>query len=216
MVKFSGADGSPAVQRWADLLVSEHLALESAATLPGVEAAKSRIVTYEGRTFLEVERFDRHGMFGRSALNSLSTLDAALIGEGSTNWPQLAARFATAGLIAPDDEARIQHLWWFGRLIANTDMHTGNLSFRPQKLLLLAPAYDMLPMLYAPLPGGEVPVRSFEPPLPLPPQKPVWAVACAAALRFWNHASQDARISKEFRDICASNARRLKQVADRL
>ena len=35
LVKFSGADGSPAVQRWSDLLVCEHLALECAATLPG-------------------------------------------------------------------------------------------------------------------------------------------------------------------------------------
>jgi len=119
-----------------------------------LEAAKSRIVTYEGCTFLEVERFDRHGMFGRSALCSLATLDAALIGDGSTDWPRLAARFATAFLLTPDDEARIQHVWWFGRLIANTDVYTGNFSFRPQGSLTLAPAYYMLPMLYAPLPGG--------------------------------------------------------------
>lgn len=46
-------------------------------------------------------------------------------------------------------------------LIANTDRHYGNIS-----LLLdgddwaLAPAYDMLPMLYAPV-GGELVARSF-------------------------------------------------------
>ena len=216
LVKFSGADGSPAVRRWADLLVCEHLALECVATLPGIQAAKSRIVTHGGRTFLEVERFDRHGMFGRSRLSSLSTLSAALLGDGSTDWTRLATRFAAAGLLAPDDVERIQHLWWFGRLIANTDMHTGNLSFRPQGSLMLAPAYDMLPMLYAPLPGGEIPTRQFEPPLPLPPERPVWDAACAAALSFWNRASQDARIGEEFKRMCASNAKRLRQCADRV
>ncbi len=216
LVKFSGADGSAAVRRWSDLLVSEHLALECAATLPGIAAAKSRIATHEGRSFLEVERFDRHGMFGRSRLSSLATLDAALLGDGSTDWARLATRFAALGLVTPADVGRVEHLWWFGRLIANTDMHTGNLSFRPNGPLELAPVYDMLPMLYAPLPGGEVPARSFEPPLPLPPKRPIWATACAAALAFWDRASQDTRISSTFRRICASNARHLRGIADRV
>jgi hypothetical protein len=47
----------------------------------------------------------------------------------------------------------------FGVLIGNTDMHAGNLSFvsehgRPYQL---APAYDMLPMGFAPRTGGEIP-----------------------------------------------------------
>jgi HipA-like C-terminal domain len=216
LVKFSGAEASRAVRRWADLLVCEHLALECAATLPGIEAAKSRIVVHAGRTFLEVERFDRHGAFGRSRLASLTTLNAALLGDSSTDWSRLATRFAALGLLAPDDVARVDHLWWLGRLIANTDMHLGNLSFRPQGPLTLAPAYDMLPMLYAPLRGGELPVRKFEPPLPLPPQKTVWGAACAAAVSFWIQASRDARIGEEFRGICASNARHLQRVTDRL
>ena len=214
LVKFSGADGSPAVRRWSDLLVSEHLALECVATLPGIEAAKSRVVIQDGRTFLEVERFDRHGMFGRSRLNSRKTFNAALLGDSATDWTRLAAGLAAAHLLAPDDVERIQHLWWFGRLIANTDMHTGNLGFRPQGTLRLAPAYDILPMLYAPLRGGEVPGRKLEPPLPLPPQSTVWAAASAAAVSFWSGASQDARIGADFRSVCASNAERLRQVAD--
>jgi hypothetical protein len=216
LVKFSGADESPAVRRWADLLVSEHLALECVATLPGLQAAKSRIVIHAGRTFLEVERFDRHGMFGRSRLSSLTTLNAALLGKGATDWTRLATRFAAAGLQAPQDVQRIAHLWWFGRLIANTDMHTGNLSFHPQGTLLLAPAYDMLPMLYAPLRGGELPTRAFEPPLPLPPERPVWAAACAAAVSFWTRASKDDRISAAFKTVCAANAKRLRQIAERV
>lgn len=216
LVKFSGSDGSSAVRRWADLLVSEHLALECAAALPDVATARSRIVTHAGRTFLEVERFDRHGLFGRSRLSSLGTLDAALLGDGSADWVRLAGRLRGAGLLAPADVERIQRLWWFGRLIANTDMHTGNLSFRPQGTLALAPAYDMVPMLYAPLPGGELPGREFEPPLPLPPQRAVWAQACQAALAFWQRAAQDSRISDAFRVACEGNARRLDGVAQQV
>ena len=215
LVKFSGADGSSAVRRWADLLVCEHLALQCAAMLPGLASARSRILEHGGRTFLEVERFDRHGPFGRSRLNSLATLDAALLGDGSTDWTHLAKRFAAIGLVSSDDLQHIGLLWWFGRLIANSDMHTGNLSFRPQGTLALAPAYDMLPMWYAPLPGGEVPARKFTPPLPLPQQRESWGIACQAALAFWMQAAVDPRISAEFRGICMANAQRLDTLADR-
>ena len=214
LVKFSGADGSAAVRRWSDLLVCEHLALECAATLPAVHSARSRIVAHAGRTFLEVERFDRHGLFGRSRLSSLAVLNPALVGEGSTDWVVLAARLVASGLLADDDMLRVERLWWFGRLIANTDMHTGNLSFRPgQNTLKLAPAYDTLPMLYAPLPGGEVPHREFEPRLPVPAQRGAWGTACAAALLFWSRAADDERISGAFRETCGANARRLQDLA---
>lgn len=216
LVKFSGADGSAAVQRWADLLVCEHLALESAATMPDIAAARSRVLRHGGRTFLELERFDRHGLFGRSRLNTLETINAALLGDGSRDWTRLAGRLVQLGLLAPDDAQRIQHLWWFGRLIANTDMHLGNLSFRPRGTLALAPTYDMLPMLYAPLPGGEVPPRPFEAPLPLPPQRAAWTLAQQAALLFWDRAAQDARISAAFRDIAKANARKLRELAEQV
>lgn len=213
LVKFSGAERSAAVRRWADLLVCEHLALETIAELPGGMAALSRIVEHAGRTFLEVERFDRHGLFGRSRLASLLTLDAALLGAGTSDWTVLAERFRAIGLLDAGPAERIRHLWWFGRLIANADMHTGNLSFVPHGKLMLAPAYDMLPMLYAPLPGGELPTRSFEPALPLPPQRAAWLTAGEAALSFWNRAAADERISAAFRRTCSANARRLRAVA---
>ena len=213
IVKFSGADNAPAVRRWADLLVCEHLALECASVLPGLQSAKSRVVTHAGRTFLEVERFDRHGAFGRSALCSLATLNPAVIGADARDWGKLAARFVEAGLLAGEDGESIEYLWWFGRLIGNTDMHAGNLSFRPQGRLKLAPTYDMLPMMYAPLPGGEVPQRPFAPPLPLPPQREVWMRACRAALAFWERTAADTRISADFRATCEANGQRLEELA---
>ena len=219
LVKFSGADASPAVQRWADLLVAEHIALTCVATLPGGTSASSRLVTCGGRSFLEVERFDRHGAFGRSPLISLAVLDAALLGAGTSDWGQLAARLHAAGLLSADDVLRTEHLWWFGRLIANSDMHLGNLSFRTHGhtgMLSLAPAYDMLPMLYAPLPGGELPARAFKPALPLPAQRAKWMTACAAAIHFWDQVSKDSRVSEGFRKTCGANAHQLRSLRDRL
>lgn len=99
IVKFSGADGSAAVRRWSDLLVCEHLALRALQALPDLAVACSRIVQHAGRTFMESERFDRHGMWGRSPLVSLGTLDQALIGSGSHDWPALAQRLANMGLL---------------------------------------------------------------------------------------------------------------------
>ena len=80
----------------------------------------------------------------------------------------------------------------------------------------LAPAYDMLPMGHAPLPGGEVASRLFSPPLPLPAQRPVWLVACAAALLFWQRAAADTRISAAFRRVCAGHADVLQGLAQRV
>lgn len=234
LVKFSGADGSAAVRRWSDLLVCEHLALEAAAALPGVSAARSRIVQHGERTFLESERFDRHGLFGRSPLVSLGTVDAALVGSGSADWRVPADRLAAAGWLGEASRLGVHHLWWFGRLIANSDMHAGNLAFRPcwadapsaagaraaahaRGALALAPAYDMLPMRFAPLRGGELPAAvQYEPPLPLPPEQAVWKAACAGALSFWRTAASDQRISAGFRSTCAAAAARLADVADRV
>jgi hypothetical protein len=214
LVKFSGADTSATVQRWADLLVCEHLALVHAASLPGVAVARSRVLQHAGRTFMEVERFDRHGEHGRSPLCSLETINAALLGVALSDWLVQAQRLVDAGWLAPEGLAQVAHLWWFGRLIANTDMHAGNLSFVPDAgRLTVAPAYDMLPMLYAPLAGGEVPQREFAPPLPLPAQRAVWLAACAAAQGFWAAAAQDGRISAAFRAVCQQNAARLAEVA---
>lgn len=210
IVKFSGADRSPAVQRWADLLVCEHLALQALGALTGISVASSRIVQHAGRTFLESERFDRHGHWGRSAVVSLSTLDACFIGTRHPGWPELARRLSELGWLHAQQVQQVSLIWWFGRLIGNTDMHTGNLSFVPhQGRLQLAPAYDMLPMMYAPLPGGELAQRTLDPPWAPPGQQDAWRPAGEAALSFWQAAAHDGRISEAFRAHCAVNASRL-------
>ena len=207
LVKFSGSDASAGTQRWSDLLVCEHLAGEVVRERLQVQAAESRVRHAGGRTFLEVTRFDRHGAHGRSPLCSWGSLNAGAVGAGPGPWTAAAKALAVHGWIDADTRARIELLWHFGKLIANTDMHEGNLSFRPG--LALAPAYDMLPMLYAPERGVELPEREFAPLPPIPAEREAWNAARAAAVAFWERAAADARISAEFRAVCAANAQRL-------
>ena len=103
----------------------------------------------------------------------------------------------------------------FGAFIGNTDRHLGNLSygFEGGRVGALAPVYDMLPMAYAPLGGGELPTVNFAPALPLPAERGVWLAACAVATRFWDAAAQDGRISAGFRRVCAENAQVLGRLA---
>lgn len=204
IVKFSGADTSPGTQRWSDLLVCEHLALRILTEQLGIEAPLSAIHRAGGRTFLEVQRFDRHGAFGRSAVCSWAALNAVLVGLPGKPWTAGAASLRAQGLIDVAVEQTIQRIWHFGQLIANADMHDGNLAFRPG--LTLAPVYDMLPMLYAPARGVELPDRAFAPKLPLPTEIAPWRDAARAGMAFWRAAADDARISASFRRVCAGNA----------
>jgi hypothetical protein len=207
IVKFSGAEDSAAVRRWADLLVCEHLALACLEETLGLPAARTRVHGAAGRTFLEVVRFDRVGAHGRRPLCSLAGLNDALLGLRGRSWGEQARRLADQGWLPDRAVEPIRRLWWFGRLIANTDMHDGNLSFFPG--LEMAPAYDMLPMLYAPVRGGEVPQPTFTPALPLPGERDAWLAAAHGACVFWRRAGNDARVSESFRARCQENADRL-------
>lgn len=209
IVKFSGADGSLQEQRWADLLVCEHLALETISDTLQIKAAQSRIYQIDGRTFYEVDRFDRHGEFGRSAICSWSELNAAMFGHTGT-WEDGAEALLHASYISEETAQQIKLLAHFGRLIGNTDMHDGNLAFLSD--LNLAPAYDMLPMMYAPLRGVELVERKFHPALPLPKERSTWIQAAEAALLFWRRVKSDQRISTAFRVIATTNSEHIEHL----
>ncbi len=216
IVKFSGADESAAVRRWSDLLVCEHLALEVIRKSERLKAPLSRVVQSEGRTFFEVERFDRVGELGRIACSSLASLDNAFVGMGSGSWVDAAKRLVQERVIPVDLIDDISLLWWFGKLIANTDMHFGNLTFLMDPEVKLSPAYDMLPMLYAPLAGGEVPERVFQLVLPMPQDEHVWNIAYEMATAFWSSAAKDERVTSGFKAICEANLNALASLYQRV
>jgi hypothetical protein len=158
IVKFSEPENSPVSERWRDLLLAEHLALETLREA-GVPASGTQLIDHGDQRFLQIERFDRIGRLGRRALFSLAALDAEFVGAGSGGWPGIARALEAGGHIRPEAAAGACLLWAFGTLIGNTDMHNGNLSFvadhgRPYDL---APAYDMTPMTFAPRSSGGLP-----------------------------------------------------------
>lgn len=158
IVKFSEPEETPVSERWRDLLLAEHIALDTLRQA-GIAAARTRILDHNGQRFLETERFDRYGSLGRCALISLAALDAEFAGIGTGGWPVITRRLATDGHIQVEAANNSDLLWAFGTLIGNTDMHSGNLSFvsehgRPYGI---APAYDMTPMAFAPRSGGGLP-----------------------------------------------------------
>ena len=106
LVKFSPAGDAPTDQRTRDLLVCEHLALQTLASA-GIAAATSRISTGAGRVFLEVERFDRTPIhatnplgLGRIGMVSLMVYDAEYVGA-MDNWAATANRMQERGLLRP-------------------------------------------------------------------------------------------------------------------
>ncbi len=210
LVKFSGADDSAAARRWADLLVCEHLAGLALTRHLGIAAAASEIVQAGGRTYLEVERFDRHGLRGRSPVCTWAALNSGLFGLASPAWVPGAQALHARGWLSGTSRDAIARIWQFGRLIANSDMHDGNLAFTPG--LQVAPVYDMLPMRYAPPRAAEVATPAFHPPLPLPSEQEAWQAALPAASLFWEMAANDERISGDFRRVCADHAAVLRQL----
>ncbi|MDZ4143849.1 MAG: type II toxin-antitoxin system HipA family toxin YjjJ [Burkholderiales bacterium] len=217
LVKFSPAGTAPTDQRTRDLLVCEHLALQTLAQA-GVPAARTRLYTGAGRVFLESERFDRPPIgpdnprgLGRVGMVSLQVYDAEYVGQ-MDNWAATAERMQARGLLTPEDARHLRLLEAFGALIANTDRHYGNIS-----LLLddddwrLSPTYDMLPMLYAPV-GGELVARDFAalPRQPTAATLPEWAHAQALAQTFWQTAAADERISPGFRTLAAENINKIR------
>ncbi|QSI31365.1 type II toxin-antitoxin system HipA family toxin YjjJ [Variovorax sp. RKNM96] len=206
IVKFSPAGASPADRRSRDLLVCEHLALSTLAEA-GVAAATTRLFIEGGRVFLEVERFDRSAR-GRIGMVSLMAYDSQYIGK-IDNWAATANRMASRGLLRADDAQRLRFLEAFGRLIGNTDRHYGNIS-----LLIegsdwrLAPAYDVLPTLYAPT-SGELPPRELSATGLLPTVETLqeWSRARQLAGVFWQAVAADDRLSAAFRTLARQNAR---------
>ncbi|MBI2750222.1 MAG: type II toxin-antitoxin system HipA family toxin YjjJ [Burkholderiales bacterium] len=209
LVKFSPAGDTPVDQRSRDLLVCEHLALQTLARA-GLPAARTQVFTGAGRVFLESERFDRVGQMGRIGMVSLQVYDAEYVGE-MDNWAATANRMQARGLLTAADARTLCLLEAYGQLIANTDRHYGNISLLLQDDdWALSPTYDMLPMLYAPV-GGELVPRDFaaRPLQPTAATLPQWEQARALALAFWHSAAADARVSAEFRAIAVENARHI-------
>ena len=205
LVKFSPSGNAPGDERSRDLLVCEHLALQTLAAA-GLPAAESQIVIAGGRVFLQSKRFDRTDK-GRIGMVSLLVYDAQYVGE-MDNWSATAQRMAARQLMTSQDAQQLQLLEAYGLLIANTDRHYGNISFLLEDDdWRLSPTYDMLPMLYAPV-KGELVERDFAARKLQPTSQTltVWPQAKQLAQQFWQSVAADTRVSDAFKVLAQANA----------
>lgn len=211
IVKFTAPDDNPVSERWRDLLLAEHLALR----VLGVETA---VFDFGGQRFLEIPRFDRTGPLGRKGLFSLRALEAEFVGRARETWPVLVNELAKQGCVHPDAVASTARLWAFGTLIGNTDMHHGNLSFisshgRPYDL---APAYDMLPMGFAPKSGGAL-VNTLRPVTLIDAVAgEIWHEALELAERFYALACDCRQFSASFSPCLAALRSHLDEARSRI
>ena len=160
LVKFSPPLGTPFGERWSDLLHAEALASQ-VLQRHGLAAAPSVALSTRERTYLLSTRFDRIGPAGRTHVVALGAVHSAFVPGNYVNWAGSCEALARQGRLAAQDAQHAAFLLQFGRLIGNTDMHSGNLSVKVQGHTLaeiargqfeLAPCYDMLPMRFKPDP----------------------------------------------------------------
>jgi hypothetical protein len=199
IVKFSPpTDGEPG-RRWADLLACEHLALELLRG-SGLPAAESQLLQAGGRVFLEVSRFDRIGSVGRRPVVSLAAVDDEFIGRRA-NWAVAADELHGEGRLSAEGSRMLRRLEAFGRLIFNTDRHSGNVSFfwDAEFRLDLAPIYDMLPMAFAPE-SGVIVDRPLLKPTAEATLLSEWDEMRDLAKLFWTRVSSSDQVSSGFKE----------------
>lgn len=199
LVKFTSPDDNPITERWRDLLLAEHLALETLREA-SVPAVTTRLIDAGAQRFLEVERFDREGEMGRHAVFSLAALDAEFVGAGAAPWPNITVKLDAAKIVRPEAVATAALLYAFGTLIGNTDMHPGNLSFISDEgpPCTLSPAYDMLPMGFCPTSAGGL--RDTLTPATLEPAigNDTWRQAAALASAYRQRLGRSSGFSPRF------------------
>ena len=160
IVKFSAPRGTPFGDRWTDLLVCESVCAQTLNEF-GVNAAENQIVQTDTRTYLLSRRFDRIGATGRKHVVSVGAAHLGFCKGTYLNWATTCADLARQKRLSKVDAETTHDALMFGRLIGNSDMHSGNAGLFVEGTNLQemmdgrfsrAPVYDMLPMRWKPDP----------------------------------------------------------------
>lgn len=170
LVKFSPPRGTPFGERWHDLLHAEWVASQ-VLDENGIAAANTQVVVSAQRSYLISHRFDRVGSQGRRHVLSIGAAHQGFLADGYANWAASCAALARQKRLSVAEHERVVTARYFGHLIGNSDMHSGNLGLFVAREDLakgrfaLAPIYDMLPMRWRPNPnlGGLPDYQVFEP-----------------------------------------------------
>ncbi len=211
IVKFSPAGNTIEAQRWQDLLICEYHALNTMRQAKK-NAAKTERYKFDGRIFLESQRFDRTTETGRVSMISLSAIDNEFIGSGGS-WTQVSLQLYKKKLITENDHRTCVWNDFYGQWTGNNDRHLGNLSMTTTgNGFKLLPSYDMLPMIYAPE-RGEIIERSLNTPIkPMKQYIDLWHESAEIACIFWRNIEEDKMISNHFRKKARDNIITIKRI----
>jgi hypothetical protein len=211
LVKFTPPRGTPFGERWHDLLHAEALAAQVLAA-HGVPVAAGRIIESEERSYLLSPRFDRIGAAGRRHVVAIGAAHEGFVAGPYGNWAATCEALVRQGRLPGPAGDQARALLQFGRLIGNSDMHSGNLSLfvnvdgLARGRFSIAPVYDMLPMRWRPDPiaGGATEYTPFE-----PDQLSASGPARAPAREFWSRLSGHRPVGQALRRVAAEMAARL-------
>lgn len=213
LVKFSPPHGTPFGKRWGDLLQAEQLCSEVLAR-HGHAAAKCQLLRSGTRSYLLSERFDRVAEKGRRHVVALGAVHAAFVPGSYSGWAASCEALARQGRLSEQDAQEAGFRLQFGRLIGNTDMHSGNLGLFAQGASLLemakgrfaiAPSYDMLPMRWRPDPTtGALDYDTFD-----ASEIRASQTARVAAQDFWTTLARHPDVSSPLRNVAAQMATRM-------
>ena len=133
-------------------------------------------------------------------------MDAEFVGLGRGGWPGITAHLAAERHISRQAHETTCLLHAFGTLIGNSDMHPGNLSFltdgdQPYELV---PAYDMLPMAFAPRASGELPNSLPAPTLDSQVATVQWQTALVLSRAYLERLREENGFSERFADCIAA------------
>jgi hypothetical protein len=205
VVKFSPPRGTPFGERWHDLLCAESISAQ-VLERAGIAAAQATVIQTPTRSYLLSRRFDRTPQGGRKSVVSIGAAHQGLLKTPFQNWATTAQALYPLKRLSATDAETVNDVLQFGRLIGNTDMHSGNLALymtgENLKTLLnapfsLAPVYDMLPMRWRPdTINGALDYAPFTVDTTLA-RTPI----LAAAREFWSMVSQDERVSEGLRGV---------------
>lgn len=202
MIKFA-TDETDNARRWQDLLTLEHIALETLGDA-GIRSARTELLDVDGLRCLIIDRFDRIGVRGRRPVMTLAAASERVDGS----WADAAQELAERALLSRDDVRRIALLDAYGALIANTDRHQDNVVLFPAgDGYSLAPAFDQLPMAYAPPASGHLRNTAVDEAVPAVNTLEVWDEARAIAMDFWSRALNE-DLTESMRKIVQEHAGR--------
>jgi hypothetical protein len=178
-----------------------------------VDVAETRVVDSAQRRYLISARFDRIGARGRRHVVAVGAAHQAFVPDAYVHWAASCEALARQRRLSPLDARRAEALLHFGRLIGNTDMHSGNLGFfvAPEDLakgrFRLAPVYDMLPMRWRPdaVLGGAADYSPFE-----PDARSLGSPAAGPARVFWQRLAALDGASRALRGVAAAMADKLR------